>query len=388
MNCGLLFVIFSYIILLDSGASCDKQPIDRIVGGANVSIEDYGWQVSVQLLNLHYCGETIIAKQWVLTAAHCFISLMPIRLYSVRAGSDTINEGGIVKQVEKGINHPKFNDTNYDNDVSLLYLETPLHLNGITIRTISLIEPGVIVPQGEIVRITGWGYTKDQAQTNSKFLKGVSIPILDPTECKSRYGRMFTNNMLCAGYLEGEKDACQGDDGGPLITKNRIVIGITSWASGCGRKDSPDNDAAVVRLSSPLSVNSGSIRPIKLVNSGVELRGGTKVTVSGWGRLTESPSELSPTLQGATITVIDNPTCQRYYVADYVITDNMMCAGFIEGGKGPCQGDTGGPLVEGNKTLVGIISWALGCARPASPGVYTRLASTSVRNFIRSVTGL
>lgn len=47
-----------------------------------------------------------------------------------------------------------------------------------------------------------------------------------------------------------------------------------------------DNDAAVVRLSSPLSINSGSIRPIKLVNSGVELRGGTKVTVSGWGRLT------------------------------------------------------------------------------------------------------
>lgn len=47
-----------------------------------------------------------------------------------------------------------------------------------------------------------------------------------------------------------------------------------------------DNDAAVVRLSSPLSMNSGSIRPIKLVNSGVELRGGTRVTVSGWGRLT------------------------------------------------------------------------------------------------------
>lgn len=67
-------------------------------------------------------------------------------------------------------------------------------------------------------------------------------------------------SMLCAGYLEGEKDACQGDDGGPLITKNRIVIGITFWASGCGRKDSP---GVYTRLSSP------DIRKFIRHNSGV-----------------------------------------------------------------------------------------------------------------------
>lgn len=47
-------------------------PDGRIVGGDLVSIEDYPYQVSVQLLGSHYCGGAIISDRYILSAAHCF----------------------------------------------------------------------------------------------------------------------------------------------------------------------------------------------------------------------------------------------------------------------------------------------------------------------------
>ena len=63
----------------------------------------------------------------------------------------------------------------------------------------------------------------------------------------------------------------------------------------------------------------------------------------------------------------------------------MLCAGFYEGGRDACQGDSGGPLIIDDH-IVGIVSWGLGCARPAFPGVYTAIGT--VRDWIRNNTGV
>lgn len=57
---------------------------------------------------------------------------------------------------------------------------------------------------------TGWGATKQQGQTSNK-LQEVKVPIMSNIDCrKTAYGsKRITDNMLCAGYPEGQKDSCQ-----------------------------------------------------------------------------------------------------------------------------------------------------------------------------------
>ncbi|KAF3427344.1 hypothetical protein E2986_10660, partial [Frieseomelitta varia] len=74
-------------------------------------------------------------------------------------------------------------------------------------------------------------------------------------------------------------------------------------------------------------------------------------------------------LRSVNLSLIPTEKCPVTGVDDKV----HLCAGMLdEGGKDACQGDSGGPLLC-NNTQIGIISWGQGCARPNSPGVYSRL---------------
>lgn len=43
----------------------------KLIDGAETAINQYPWMVSLQLSGDHFCGGSLIAENWVLTAAHC-----------------------------------------------------------------------------------------------------------------------------------------------------------------------------------------------------------------------------------------------------------------------------------------------------------------------------
>ncbi|KAK5874736.1 hypothetical protein CesoFtcFv8_027301 [Champsocephalus esox] len=64
----------------------------------------------------------------------------------------------------------------------------------------------------------------------------MNVPILPNAECSRRSGFNFTDNMLCAGYLQGQADGCRGDDGAPLVTlygHTHFLSGVVGWGRGC-----------------------------------------------------------------------------------------------------------------------------------------------------------
>nr|CBN81366.1 Serine protease 27 [Dicentrarchus labrax] len=138
-----------------------------------------------------------------------------------------------------------------------------------------------------------------------------------------------------------------------------------------------DNDIALLRLSSPVKFTD-YIRPVCLAASDSVFNNGTDSWVTGWGAVKEGVSLPFPeTLQEVEVPVLGNRQCNCLNGVG-TVTDNMICAGVLAGGKDSCQGDSGGPMVnkQGSAWVQsGIVSFGFGCARPNLPGVYSRVSS-------------
>ena len=116
---------------------------------------------------------------------------------------------------------------------------------------------------------------------------------------------------------------------------------------------------------------------------------GANLLATGWGAISQGGAG-SINLRRVLLPLIDRGNCNDANSYNGQITSNMLCAGRDSGGIDTCQGDSGGPLTRGigNSTLTGITSWGIGCAQPNLFGVYTRVSSPSIRNFIVNAAGL
>ncbi|NWX17565.1 TRY2 protein, partial [Aegotheles bennettii] len=129
-----------------------------------------------------------------------------------------------------------------------------------------------------------------------------------------------------------------------------------------------DNDIMMMKLLTPVTLTS-RIQPIPVASCLAEP--GTTCITSGWGATTSPEVTYPDVLQCVNVTIFSTAECQRFYPGS--ITENMLCAGSLQGGRDSCQGDSGGPLVC-NGNLQGIVSWGMEiCGQPKRPGVYTKV---------------
>lgn len=97
-------------------------------------------------------------------------------------------------------------------------------------------------------------------------------------------------------------------------------------------------------------------------------------TVSGWGRLLEGGA-MSAGLMQVRLRRVHTRECVQH--TGFNITENMFCAGYRDGSRDSCKGDSGGPHVTEYKNtwfLTGLVSWGVGCATKGTYGVYTNVA--------------
>ncbi|KAJ8011588.1 hypothetical protein DPEC_G00059810 [Dallia pectoralis] len=139
-----------------------------------------------------------------------------------------------------------------------------------------------------------------------------------------------------------------------------------------------NNDIALVELASPV-VLSNRVTPVCLP-SGLEPATGSPCLVAGWGSLYEDGPSADVVME-AKVPLLPQSTCKSA-LGKELVTNTMLCAGYLTGGIDSCQGDSGGPLIyqermSGRFQLHGITSWGDGCGEKGKPGVYTRVSAFS-----------
>jgi trypsin len=146
------------------------------------------------------------------------------------------------------------------------------------------------------------------------------------------------------------------------------------------RKSTMDYDVAVWELATPVTgIAFATLAGTQPTVAGTPLR------VTGWGRLSESPTPRTLDLMQVDVPFVS--TNRRFCGLQRGVTARMICAG--EAGKDSCKGDSGGPLTinrgSGFTELVGIVSFGNGCGRANYPGVYANVAEGRINSFIRSI---
>ncbi|XP_048469932.1 transmembrane protease serine 9-like isoform X1 [Rhincodon typus] len=241
----------------EANCSCGTAPLmvgTRIVGGVNSFPGEFPWQISLQILYFgHVCGGTLISTNWVVTAAHCFITQKNVNRWLGYLGTlQRVGSKGTKVTFKRLISHPSFNIFSLDYDIALLELSKPVAFTEV-IQPACVPSPSHRFLAGTKCYVTGWGTTAEVGFL-SYTLQKAEVNLFSNSLCLDLYGRQITPRMFCAGRLNGGVDTCQGDSGGPLVCKESsgkwFLVGITSWGIGCAKANAPGVYSRVTALHS------------------------------------------------------------------------------------------------------------------------------------------
>ncbi|XP_062552833.1 polyserase-2-like [Armigeres subalbatus] len=195
-----------------------------------------------QGLTGYACGVTILTEQFVITAAHCTIDpnerqrLPASRMY-IKVGLSNLDypENHFKQhEVDMIIRHEEYDESTFENDISLLKLYTEIAFNNY-IQPICLWQGDTQLSKivSQVGYIVGWGLNENYKLPQD--LNEATVPIVSRKECiesdPDHYNKFyFESKTFCAGHRNGTH-AAPGDSGGGMFLRmgnNWVLRGIVS----------------------------------------------------------------------------------------------------------------------------------------------------------------
>lgn len=330
----------------------------KIIGGIESSPNRYPYLASLSYFGTHLCGGSLVAKDIVLSAAHCsgYSSHIELGRYDKTEPFDEALHERI--EVAYEIKHPGWDPNTVDNDFMLMKLVRPAVGDGREIVKLNRDGDFPSIP-GEKVTLMGWGDTNEDPDVNtpSMQLLEVELEYVPDDICRDKegmvgpdtvsYASRITENMMCAMDEDGgrggsavDEDTCLGDSGGPMVIpmgegKGDLQVGVVSWGIGCA---SPIFPGVYSRISSQYEwIRKTTCQHSSLATEGFECNDTDDESSAGFAMSEEDEEEIdeSQTYVTLEISLDDQPQEFSWMVSTLAGTSSQMIAtvppGFYSG---------------------------------------------------------